>query len=178
MSIFNQKKTEIRYEGKRISHSGSGFPAKIGVVVLLTFLVLVNLFAQFFSVVRYYGDGMRPTLENGQVLFVRKTQEVEEGDVVAFYYNNKILIRRVISMGGDTITINSSGNVFVNEEALEEPYVTNRSIGQCDLDFPYDVPVGQIFLMGDDRVISMDSRLSQIGTISSDRLLGKVVFHL
>ena len=177
MSIFDQKKTEIKYEGKRLSRSESGFSPKVGVAVLLIFLVLVNLFAQFYSVVRYYGDSMRPTLKNGQVLFVRKTQEVEAGDIVAFYYNNKVLIRRVISMGGDTIEIDSSGNVSSDGEALEEPYVENRSIGQCDLDFPYDVPVGQIFLMGDDRVISMDSRLSQIGTVSADRLLGKVVFH-
>ena len=178
MSVLGKNKTEQRYEGKRLARRKKGFSVKIGVVLLLTFLVLVNLFAQFYSVVRYYGDSMRPSLRNGQVLFVRKTQEVEEGDVVAFYYNNKILIRRVISMGGDSITIDSSGNVFIDGEELEEPYVENRSIGQCDLDFPYDVPVGQIFLMGDDRVISMDSRLSQIGTISADRLLGKVVFHL
>lgn len=146
----------------------------LAVAVLL--VILLNLFSYVFSVVQYYGDGMEPTLHDGQVLIIRKTNQVEQGDMIACYFNNKILVRRIICEGGDTIAIDVTGAVKINDTPLEEPYVEEPSLGQCNITFPYTVSTGHYFIMGDSRTIAMDSRLSEIGTISADRILGKIIF--
>lgn len=144
--------------------------------LLTTAILLLNLFTYLLHVVRYYGDGMEPTLSSGQTLLVLRTTKVSEGDVIAFYYNNKVLVRRVICTGGSRVTVEKDGTVSVNGEALEEPYVEEKSIGQCNLEFPYYVPLNSVFVMGDNRSIAMDSRLEEIGVISEDRIIGKVLF--
>lgn len=151
---------------------------RILVLLLVVIVLLVNLFSHVVSVVHYYGDSMEPTLSDRQLLVIAKTGRVDEGDMVAFYYNNKVLVRRVICAGGRELSIDNAGNVTIDGQALEEPYVSTRSFGQCNLTFPYSVPVGQYFVMGDNRAIAMDSRLAEIGTISADRVIGKVVFNL
>ena len=138
-------------------------------------LLLVNLFTQVFMVVRYYGDGMEPTLTDRQLLIVRKTDNVSQGDIIAFYYNNKVLVRRVICEGGSTISVSDSGAVTVDDKLLKESYVDKPSIGQTSVQFPFHVPVGQYFVMGDNRAIAMDSRLTEIGTVPQDRIIGKVL---
>lgn len=165
-------------KGKRVKAAPSYGKAALGIAVtaLILVVVLVNLFTFVFSIVNYYGNGMEPTLQDRQTLVIRKTEQVEEGDMIAFYYNNKALVRRVICAGGKMITIDDAGRVTIDGEPLEEPYVEDPSLGQCNLTFPYNVPAGQYFVMGDNREIAMDSRLSEIGTISSDRILGKVIF--
>lgn len=147
----------------------------IGILVLA--IVLLNLFGYFFSLVRYYGDGMQPTLKNGQTLLIAKNATIEQGDIVAFYYNNKLLVRRVICTEGRQLTIDRDGTVSIDGEPLAEPYVTALSIGQCNQTFPCYIPPNSVFVMGDNRAIAMDSRLTEIGTISQDRILGKVLFH-
>ena len=147
----------------------------IAVAAFAVVLLLLNLFTVSFSVVQYYGDGMEPTLRDRQTLVIRKTDRVEEGDIIVFYYNNKALVRRVICSGGRMLRMDDAGAVMLDNEPLEEPYVTAPSLGQCSISFPYSVPVGQYFVMGDNRAIAMDSRLAEIGTISKDRILGKVV---
>ena len=144
--------------------------------VLILAIVLLNLFGHFFQLVRYYGDGMQPALENGQTLLIAKDAEISEGDIVAFYYNNKLLVRRVICTGGKQLSIDRDGTVRINDETLDEPYVTEPSIGQCNQTFPCYVPPNSVFVMGDNRTVAMDSRLKEIGTISEDRILGKVLF--
>lgn len=96
--------------------------------------------------------------------------------MIAFYYNNKLLVRRVIYMGGSQITVEKDGSVLIDEQLLDEPYLAEKSIGQCDLTFPYYVQPGNVFVMGDARAVSMDSRLTEIGTIPTGRILGKVLF--
>lgn len=148
---------------------------------LALILVLINLFSFTFSVVQYYGDGMEPTLQNRQILLIRKTDgsaKIEEGDIVAFYYNNNVLVRRVICTGGSILSIDDTGAVTVDGTLLEESYLSSASVGQCNISFPYNVPVGQYFVMGDNRAIAMDSRLSEIGTISGERILGKVILAI
>ena len=129
-------------------------------------------------VVRYYGSDMSPALTNGQILIVSKMAKIEEGDIIAFYYNNKVLVRRVIATGSQQVSIDSSGAVSVNGQVLSEDYIQTPALGQCNLSFPYTVPANAFFVLGDDRQTSMDSRLQQIGAISEDRILGKVVFSL
>lgn len=146
-------------------------------VTLLVLVLLLNLLTYAVSVVRYYGSSMKPTLEGGQLLVIDKLGTVSEGDIVAFYYNNRVLIRRVIGMGGRTISISEDGTVSLDGETLDEPYVQARSIGQCDLEFPYSVPYEHVFVMGDERTVSMDSRLKDIGTVPTENIIGRVILH-
>lgn len=148
---------------------------RIAVGVLAAVILLVNLFTHVIPIVRYYGDGMEPSLRGGQTLVLLKTQNVKEGDVIAFYYNNKVLVRRVICEGGEQVTIENDGTVSVNGRELEEPYLNEKSIGQCNLTFPYYVQNGHVFVLGDNRSIAMDSRLAEIGTVPLERIVGKVL---
>ena len=129
-------------------------------------------------VVKYYGNSMSPTLQDEQILIVNKMAEIEVGDIIAFYYNNKVIVRRVVATGNNQISIDVFGTVSVNGTELNEPYIENKTLGQCNLNFPYSVPANSYFVLGDNRDIAMDSRLSEIGVVTEDRLIGKVVFSL
>ena len=129
-------------------------------------------------VLQIYGGSMSPTLEDGQIVVSTTVNKLESGDIIAFYYNNKILVRRAICMGGDEIAMDQAGNVYIESDLLDEPYLDTPSIGQCNLTFPYRVPENHIFVMGDHRAIAMDSRLKEIGTVPADRIIGKVLFTI
>ncbi len=148
------------------------------IAVLLVLILLVNLFTYVFSVVKYYGDGMEPALESGDILLVRRTKNVETGDIAVFYYNNQLLVRRIMAEGTQQITVEADGSVVVDGELLEEPYLEQASLGQSSQIYPCYVPEKQFFVMGDNRAIAMDSRLKEIGTIAEDRILGKVIISL
>lgn len=151
---------------------------KIVIIITVTASLLLNLFTFVMPVVKYYGTSMSPTLENEQILIVSKMSDIKSGDIIAFYYNNKVLIRRVIAVGNEQVSIDIFGSVSVNGEELNEPYVESKTLGQCNLDFPYNVPSGSFFVLGDNRDTAMDSRLTEIGTVTDDRLIGKVVFSI
>lgn len=168
----------ISYGGKRVP-SGPGYmklAIRIALVLLVAVLILLNLLTHVFMVERYYGSSMEPTLTDRKIIVLLKTDHVEQGDIVAFYYNNKILVRRIIADGGDTVMIDAAGRVSIDGLALDEPYVQSPSMGQCNLDFPYQVPYEHYFVMGDNRSVSMDSRLSEIGAVPADRMIGKMLF--
>lgn len=167
----------ISTKGKRVLPSPpyAKIALRLAAVLLVAVLLLANLFTHVFMVVRYYGNGMDPSLSDRQLLVLLKTDKVQSGDIIAFYYNNKVLVRRVICEGGHSIALEENGTVSVDGAALNEPYVQTPSIGQHNIDFPYHVPYGHFFVMGDNRAISMDSRLSEIGTVPADRILGKVL---
>ena len=129
-------------------------------------------------VLQITGASMDPTLVDGQFVVALKNDEFEAGDITAFYYNNKILIKRVIASQGDWVDIDMDGNVSVNGIQLEEPYLQEKSLGECNIDLPYQVPDGRIFVMGDDRAISLDSRTTAVGCISKEQVLGQVVFRV
>lgn len=151
---------------------------KIVLVIIIAVSLLLNLFTFVMPVVKYYGTSMSPSLEDEQILIVSKLSPVKNGDIIAFYYNNKVLVRRVIASGGENVVIDIFGNVTVNGQPLEEDYVENRTMGQCNLSFPYQVPTSCFFVLGDNRATAMDSRLMEIGSVNEDRVLGKVVFSL
>lgn len=130
--------------------------------------ILLNVFTHVIPIEKYYGNGMSPILEPGQILLLSKTQNVDMGDVIAFYYNNKILIRRVIGVGGDKISLDRSGILTLNGDLHKEPYVKQAAYGQTTVEFPYAVPASHFFVMGDNRTVSIDSRLIEIGAISED----------
>lgn len=151
---------------------------KIVIIITVTASLLLNLFTFIMPVVKYYGTSMSPTLEDGQILIVNKMAEIEHGDIIAFYYNNKVLVRRVVATGNEQLSIDIFGTVSVNGKELDEPYIENKTLGQCNLDFPYNIPSGAFFVLGDNRDAAMDSRLEEIGVVTDDRLIGKVVFSI
>jgi signal peptidase I len=123
-------------------------------------------------VLRVYGSSMTNTLSDGDIVVLVKGSSYETGDVVAFYYNNKILIKRIIAQSGDWVDIAEDGTVSVNGVVLDEPYVTDKAYGECDLEFPYQVPDNRVFVLGDHRNVSIDSRSSQVGCVSDEQIVG------
>lgn len=132
----------------------------------------------FFPIFRVTGSSMEPTLDPKEIVVCLKSSRFQSGDLVAFYYNNKVLLKRVIGTAGDTIEIDDSGNVFVNGSQLDEPYITEKSLGQCDIDFPFQVPDNRIFVMGDNREASVDSRTTAVGCIADEYVIGKVFLRV
>lgn len=129
-------------------------------------------------VLQIYGSSMTPTLTDGDIVLTLKTSEFKQGDIVAFYYNNKILVKRVIATSGQWVDITEDGDVYVNEKRLEEPYLEEKALGDCNIEFPYQVPESRIFVMGDHRSISIDSRNTAVGCVAEEQLVGKLVYRV
>ncbi|MCD8017510.1 MAG: signal peptidase I [Oscillospiraceae bacterium] len=132
----------------------------------------------FFPVLQISGSSMEPTLSDEDIVVLLKGGNFETGELVAFYYQNKLLLKRVIAGPGDIVNIDSEGNVYVNDELLDEPYVTEKALGEGDRDYPYQVPDERYFVMGDNRATSIDSRSSAIGCIETDQIVGKVILRI
>ena len=129
----------------------------------------------FLPVLQIAGTSMEPSLKDGNIVVLAKTDKLKTGDLCAFYYSNKILIKRIIGVPGDYIWISKDGTVYLNDQELEEPYVSEKALGECDIDFPYQIPENYYFMMGDHRKTSIDSRSSVIGCIAEDQILGKIL---
>lgn len=129
-------------------------------------------------VLRIYGSSMTPTLTEGDFVVCARGADYETGDICCFYYNNKILVKRVIAEAGDWVDIDEDGTVSVNDVKLKEPYVTDPAFGECDIELPYQVPEKRIFVMGDHRSVSVDSRSSAIGCVAEEQIVGKAVFRI
>ncbi|MCD8035851.1 MAG: signal peptidase I [Clostridiales bacterium] len=138
----------------------------------------VLIATMFLPVLQVSGSSMEPTLSDGDIVVLFKRGEFETGDLVAFYYQNKLLLKRVIAGPGDVVDIDSEGNVSVNGELLDEPYVTVKTLGESDRNYPYQVPEDRYFVMGDNRATSIDSRSSAIGCIETDQIVGKVMLKI
>lgn len=145
--------------------------------LLVVFAVVSLLTIYVFPILRITGTSMEPTMDENDIVLVYKTKNLKPGDIVAFYYNNNAIVKRVIALEGDVVDMDQLGNVTVNGEALAEPYVTEKSFGECNITFPYTVPESRIFVMGDHRSISIDSRNSAIGSITKGQIIGKVLFR-
>lgn len=127
-------------------------------------------------VLRIYGSSMNPTLEEEDIVVSVKSSDFKTGDIIAFYYNNKILVKRVIANPGDWVDIDKDGNVYVNNQAIEEPYLDIKAFGDCNIKLPYQVPESRIFVMGDNRDVSVDSRNTSVGCVAEEQIVGKIVF--
>ena len=171
---------EIKTEIKRLEYREKYFRT-----LKSTFLTIVSVIAAFFlistlvlPVFRTYGDAMQPTLKEGQLVVTLRTTKVKSGDLICFYYNNKVLIKRVIAVGGDTVNIDWHGNVSVNDVKLDEPYITEKAFGECNVSLPFKVPLSKVFVMGDNRSASVDSRHTEVGCISQEQIIGKLILRI
>lgn len=138
--------------------------------VLLAVLVL--------PVFRIYGSSMNPTLTEGDIVVAVKGTDFQQGDLVVFYYENKVLVKRYIAGPGQWVDIDDAGNVYVDGQLLDEPYLTEKALGECDIELPYQVPDGRIFVLGDHRATSVDSRSTSVGCVAEEQLVGKIVFRV
>lgn len=145
-------------------------------VVVAAIVVLIATL--WMPVLKITGSSMSPTLHKDELVVAIRTKQFKSGDVIAFYYDNKILIKRVIATSGQYVDIKEDGTVLVDGKALDEPYIQEKSKGECDIKLPYQVGDGKIFVMGDDRAISLDSRTTAVGTIEEEKVLGRVIFKV
>lgn len=171
---------EIQRERKRIRRKDyyrQSLRSTISVLVVVA-AIAVLVATLFLPILQISGDSMSPTLEHDEIVILVKTKEFNRGDLIGFYYQGKILLKRVIALPEDEVAIDAEGNVYVNGEILQEPYVTDKGLGDCDLEFPYKVPGTGYFVMGDRRSNSVDSRNSTIGAISQEDIIGKVFLRV
>ena len=188
MSMLHRKKKEVslptksqveterkRYRRRKAYHKALG-----GTVYVLTIVaaVAVLIATLILPVLQIEGTSMEPTLSNGDIVLLAKTPRFQRGELCGFTWNNKLLIKRVIGIPGDWIEIDTDGTIYLNGEKLEEPYVEQKAFGECDLEFPLQVPPEQFFVVGDMRESSVDSRNSLIGCIPKDQVVGKVFFRV
>lgn len=166
---LKREKNKIRFK-RIIKNTLCTLIVVAAIAVLITTLVL--------PVLQIAGTSMEPTLENGDIVVLLKTSKLDYGDLCGFSYSNKILIKRVIALPGDTLVIDRDGNVYVNGVMLDEPYISDKGLGECDIEFPYTVPENTYFLMGDHRSTSIDSRNTVIGCIPTEQIVGKLFFRV
>lgn len=165
--------SRLKYR-KRYGRALRGTVYSLAVVAAVAILIATL----WMPVLQITGVSMAPTLVDGQFVVAVKESEFQPGDITAFYYNNKILVKRVIASAGDWVNISENGDVYVNGVLLEEPYIKEKSLGECNIELPYQVPDGKVFVMGDDRAVSLDSRTTAVGPVSKEQVLGRVVFRV
>ena len=173
-------KKQVETERKRYRRKKAYNKALRGTVYVLTIVaaVAVLIATLILPVLQIEGTSMEPTLSNGDIVLLTKTTRFNRGDLCGFTWNNKLLIKRVIGTPGDWVEIDTDGTIYLNGEMLEEPYVEQPAFGECDLEFPFQVPQEQYFVVGDMRESSIDSRNTLIGCIPKEQIVGKVFFRV
>lgn len=173
-------KKQVETERKRYRRQKAYNKALSGTIYVLTFVaaVAVLIATLVLPVLQIEGTSMEPTLVNGDIVLLTKTTDFERSDLCGFTWNNKLLIKRVVGISGDWIEIDTDGTVYLNGEKLDEPYAEHMSMGECDLEFPFQVPQEQYFVLGDMRENSIDSRNTLIGCVEKDQIVGKVFFRV
>lgn len=173
-------KQQVETERKRYRRQKAYNKALSGTVYVLTIVaaVAVLIATLVLPVLQIEGTSMEPTLVNGDIVLLTKTTSFSRGELCGFSWNNKLLIKRVIGTPGDWIEIDTDGTVYLNGEKLDEPYAQQLSVGECDLEFPFQVPQEQYFVLGDMRESSIDSRNTLIGCVAKDQIVGKVFFRI
>ena len=174
--VFVPSLKDIQTERKRIRRESLYWQALRGTIAVLVVVaaVAVLITTLFLPILQISGDSMAPTLEHDEIVILMKKKDFRQGDLIGFYYQGKILLKRVIALQEDEVAIDAEGTVYVNGELLEEPYVSEKGLGDCNLEFPYKVPGASYFVLGDRRSNSVDSRNSVIGTIAREDIIGKV----
>lgn len=171
---------QVEAERKRYRRQKAYNKALGGTVYVLTIVaaIAVLIATLILPVLQIEGTSMEPTLHNGDIVLLMKTTRFDYGDLCGFTWNNKLLIKRVIALPGDWVEIDTDGTVYRNGSRLDEPYIQQKAFGECDLEFPFQVPQEQYFVIGDMRESSIDSRNTLIGCIPKDQIVGKVFFRI
>lgn len=172
--------SQLEAELKREEYKGRyrrTFRSTISVLIVTAAIVVLLAFL-IFPVFRIYGSSMAPTIDEGEILVSLKGSKFECGDVIVLSFNNKLLVKRVIAGPGEWFDLDQDGNVYVNGELIEEPYLTEKAFGDCNISLPYQVPDGRYFVMGDNRSTSQDSRNSIVGCIAEEQIVGRAIFRL
>lgn len=171
-----QLERQLRRERYKIRYQ---YALRTTVYTLLAVAAAAILVATLWlPVLQVYGSSMSPTLTEGQMVVAFKNKKLAQGDIVAFYYNNKILVKRVIAGPGQWVNIDEDGTVYLDGEPLEEPYLVEPAFGQCDIELPYQVPESRFFVMGDHRGVSLDSRNTAVGCVSEEQIVGRLIFRV
>lgn len=168
---------EERNRRERRKEFGKALLQTSGILIVVAAIAVLAA-TKFLPVLQVSGDSMQPALKDGDIVILHNTDQFETGDLIGFYYQSKILLKRVIGNAGDFIDIDQNGNVYVNNQKLEEPYASDKALGECDIEFPYQVPDGKVFVLGDNRLVSMDSRSSEIGCVKQEQVVGKIVLRI
>ncbi len=168
-----KEKQRLRYK----KHYRRTLRSTVAILVVVAAIAIL-VATLWMPVLQIYGTSMAPTLSDGDILFTVKTSDFSHGDVIAFYYNNKILVKRVIAVAGDWVDIEEDGTVYVNNQPLEEPYLSEKSYGDTNIELPYQVPDGRLFVMGDHRATSVDSRNTAVGCVSREQIVGRILFRV
>ena len=171
-----QLEKELRREQHKRSYRSTLLSTVSAPVIVAAVAVLVSMLA--LPVLQVVGESMTPSIYEGEIVVAPKGTAFQKGDVIAFYYNNKILVKRVIANAGEWVNIDENGNVFINDVPLEEPYLTEKALGDCNITLPYQVPDGKIFVMGDHRATSSDSRNTAVGCVAQEQVVGRVVLRV
>lgn len=169
-------KAELRRERYKIRYASVLRNTVFSLVVVAAFAILVATL--WMPVLQIYGSSMTPTLQEGDIVLTMKGNNYEVGDLVSFYIGNKLLVKRYIAGPGQWVDIDADGNVYVDGQLQYEPYLDEKSLGDTDLEYPYQVPDNRIFVLGDHRVTSVDSRNSVVGCIAEEQMVGKIVFRV
>lgn len=173
MEKKKRSREEVRYRRKFIRTLRDTVHAVI--VISAVAVLITNLMV---PVLRIYGHSMNDTLDEGNIVLSVKGSSFKTGDIIAFYYNNKLLVKRVIGDSGDWIDIDEEGNVYVNNKEIEEPYLERKALGECNIELPYQVPESRVFVMGDNRTVSVDSRNTAVGCVAEEQIVGKIFFRV
>ena len=171
-----QLEGELRREQHRRNYRSTLLSTVSALVIVAAIAVLVSMLA--LPVLQVVGESMTPSLYQGEIVVAPKGTVFQKGDIIAFYYNNKILVKRVIANAGEWVNIDADGNVFINDVPLDEPYVQDKALGDCNITLPYQVPDGKIFVMGDHRATSSDSRNTAVGCVAQEQVVGRVVLRV
>lgn len=171
-----QLEAELHYEKRKHSYHRALRSTLYTLLVVAAIAVLVATLVM--PILQITGTSMTPVVGQGEITMVVRGSNPQRGDIIAFYYNNKVLIKRVIGLPGEWVNIDSNGNVYINGELLDEPYITDRALGDCSITLPYQVPDGRYFVLGDHRSTSRDSRSTLVGCVSEEQIMGRVTLRI